>query len=39
MKELAIDTTFNPPWFSSDSTFKKTVYLYIWTQKRQGKNW
>jgi hypothetical protein len=24
-KELAIDTTFDPPWFSSDSTFKSAA--------------
>jgi hypothetical protein len=24
-KELAIDTTFDSPWFSSDYTFKGTV--------------
>jgi hypothetical protein len=27
MKELAINTTFDPPWFSSDSTFKWSSLL------------
>jgi hypothetical protein len=29
-KELAIDTTFDPPWFSSDSSFKKHTEIRSW---------